>query len=405
MRSREGEDQEEREADEERERIAKEFAARARSGRVMTREEVRALAKKRGVPWSEASYARMLGGFPGLQKYWEPRGRPRFQTVLRSSGYGTVFIDLFFLGKPRANGGAVGFLLGAEASSGQLAAVPIRGKGLEEMQRAVRKLVDESVFDSVKTVLCDKESALLSPKFRSAMKKERGINMRYLSTRVKSFLAERYGKYVKTKLHALMEQNGTSRWVDFVRPLLSAHNSREVPGTRIKRKNVDDRNAQGVMEKRLRVEDFDDLLSVSTVSDSSIKNDDWLDALFKLDREEKVRILRSAVPGATAFSKPSRTGYFTDELYRVVDRKLATTRDLAVIPGEQNGQVGEEENGGKGGGVSVYKVRNDAGGPILSGHFYERELLPAATREEEVERKRKAAKRSNEEEKKKKRKR
>ena len=313
-----------------------EFDRGYRRGAVMNREEYVRLAKKKGlVGGNEARYARLVkASKPGLQRFWEPKGKRVFQTVLRGVEYGTLFVDLFFLGEPRANGGAVGFLLAAEAHTGLLAARPFKKKTLPEMTRCMRELLDETALSSVKTVLCDKESALLSRAFRATMKAERGIKMRYLTTRVKSFLAERYGRFVKTKLHALMADNKTRRWVDFLPALLRAHNSRKVPGTGLKRTAVSDGNLRELMEQKLDIKDFDNLMSVSTVRGEDIVNDDWLSKLFALEVGDTVRIAISAAPGGGKFHKPSSKGYFTEDLYLIVERRLATTKRVTVVPGK-----------------------------------------------------------------------
>ncbi len=83
-----------------------------------------------------------------------------------------------------------GFLVAVEMTSKQVAAVPIRSKRLSELQEAITEILETSVISKIRTIISDKETSVLSKKFRDAIRRDYGTEVKYLSKRNKSYLAE-----------------------------------------------------------------------------------------------------------------------------------------------------------------------------------------------------------------------
>ncbi len=108
--------------------------------------------------------------------------------------YGQVMVDLaFYRGRwRRHNGGAIGFFLGVEMTSKQTTAVPINSKKKSEIEEAVRKTLETGVISRIRTLISDRESAVLSKRFRESVWERYAARVHYLGSRHKAFLAELY---------------------------------------------------------------------------------------------------------------------------------------------------------------------------------------------------------------------
>ena len=160
--------------------------------------------------------------------------------------------------------------------------------------------------------------------------------MRTLRTRMKAFIAERYGKFVKSKLFALMKQNGTRRWIDYLTPVINEHNRGKISGTHFKRNQIDSSNFFEFMAEKHRVKDFAIFLNSSRIMGSNILNKKWLKDIFKFQVGDRVLLARKVSPGekgSFAIKKPSHVGYFSESIYRVYSRELASTKKLSLLPG------------------------------------------------------------------------
>ena len=305
-------------------------------GRVPNATEVGKTARRMGLAWrGHDDYRQLLASnFPELLRFQEPKGAREFSSVLSGSRYGRVFVDLFFLGKKKFNGGAVGFVLAAEQHTNQLAAAPIKKKSLEHLRAAMTKLIERSVFRGAKTLLCDRERALFSDKFREEMKQKYGMDVRYLTTRSKAWQAERMGRYVKTQLNKLMKQSGGLRWVDFLESVVDDYNGRLVPGTKYKRSSIDASNFKDFMSQKLGVDDVNAVMETAVMDSSTFKNSKWLETMFAFKEGDLVRIALNRAPEEerVTFKKPSSKGYFTEADYVVERRLLSTTKRLSLIP-------------------------------------------------------------------------
>lgn len=101
----------------------------------------------------------------------------------------------FMNDKKRVNDGHVGFILGVEGLSGQLAVVPVRNATTKSWERACRQMLESSSFNSIHTFMSDRDSAVknnsASGGLRGRLKAEFGISWHFLGGRHKASRAER----------------------------------------------------------------------------------------------------------------------------------------------------------------------------------------------------------------------
>ena len=133
-----------------------------------------------------------------------------------------------------------------------------------------------------------------------------------------------------------MKQNGTRRWLDYLTPVINEHNRGKISGTHFKRNQIDSSNFFNFMAKKHRVKDFAVFLNSSRIRGSNMRNKKWLNAIFKFQVGDRVLLARKVMPdekGSTFKKKPSHVGYFSETIYRVDSRELASTKKLSLIPG------------------------------------------------------------------------
>ncbi len=304
-------------------------------GIVLSREQLTASAKLKGLSVSSNEIDRFLDGWPEIKRFKEVRvARPAsFQTIMNAR-YGTLFIDLGFIGEKRYNDGCVGFLLATECHSTQMGVIPIRKKSTEAIERAIEKLFTLTVFHRIVVILADRERAMFSQKFVDSMLRRFGIQLRYLQLRSKSYKAERSIRYIKTALSKAMAVKGTKRWLDFVKPIVDEYNRKLVPGTRFRRSRIESSNFDEFMRQKLGVDSFRALLNSSKISDRTIKNEEWRKAMWKYRMGQTVLVnARLVKDGKGVFFKPSVHGYFSPRPYVIATRYLSTTKKLSLIPG------------------------------------------------------------------------
>ena len=312
------------------------FQRHLKRGIVLSDREVRQEAEKRGIAALPRHLTQFRRSWLSLRRFKEIRAprSPAFQSVFRAR-YATLFLDVAFLGDKRHNEGHVGFLLGVELFSTQMAALPIKRRTLEGFEDAIDRLFALSVFRQVTVTLSDREKALYSRTFARRMRAKYGIQLHYLSLRSKSYLAERMIRYLKTRLSALMDANGTKTWTTFLPGLIQRYNRGKVPGTDFRRVDIDARNVHRFLEQQRGLVNYPALLNTSRIHAKSIRNKTWLKRLFKYQDKERVLVSLKVIGGVDkrAFYKPSVHGFFGATVYEVAARFLVTTRSLAVLAG------------------------------------------------------------------------
>jgi len=177
--------------------LAKHFEANARRGVVLSARQLADYARKRGltgVPLETLRKMRHRFKFTALSSRHVRPPRYASSSVMT---YGAVQVDAAWMFKNRAavNGGAVGFLLGVEGVSGQLAVQPMKDLTSQSWEKALRHMVETSAFSSVRTFQSDRDSAVKSNDesegLRGKLKRDFGISWYFMRGRHKAARAER----------------------------------------------------------------------------------------------------------------------------------------------------------------------------------------------------------------------
>ena len=273
---------------------------------------------------------------------------------------GVYFIDYGEYKKDWAgsNGGATGFLVAVENLTNRLFVLPTRGKDTEQWLRSIEKFVE--LTRQVALVYSDRDSVAQSAKFREKLERQYGIRWYFLKKGNKSYLAERYIGFVKTKLSQALESrpDGTRRWVDFVAPLVEEYNKQKVPGTSYRRQAVNRDNFSHFLAQAFKTPDYD--LRFSSFAANEFANPAWNRAAFKFDLGDRVRVSRKAdwtdPENRKGFKRVAALGGFGSKIYPVVGRQLRANAARTLY-------------------VPVYKLGGIRDGGFV---FYEKELVAAA---------------------------
>lgn len=256
-----------------------------------------------------------------------------------------MFVDLAFY-RPewkKFNNNMVGFVVGVEASTQQLAAVAVKSKKTQEWHRALISIADQSIIDGVKTMVSDQEPAIVSRNFRKNMMKQRGIQFQFLKRKEKSYLAEVMIRWVKTALSKVSEERKMGsvdhrRWVDALPNVVNSFNNRKARDTSTLRKNIDRSNYFNFLADVFKVSDPTMLMNSSTVDASNMFSSKWTNRFFRFEMGERVLVSKRASGLYNAdqtFPKPSVHGAYLDKVYKVCRRVLKKNRDNSImIPGE-----------------------------------------------------------------------
>ena len=285
--------------------------------------------------------------------------RPKeFQTVavLRP---GVYFIDYAEFHKSWGwhNQGCTGFLLAVENVTNRLFVHPCKTKETSSWESAVNQFVQ--LTRNVTTIFSDRDTVVTSPHFRERlMKKYKGVRWYFLKKGSKSYLAERYIGFVKTKLSQALESrhnNPTKNWVQFVQPLVTEYNRQKIEGTSYSRQAVDSDNFQHFLQQKFNTSDPE--ASFTGFKVGPFDNERWNKLLFRFGPGQKVLLARRAnwrfadqKKEGGVFSKFSTVGGFGSSEYTVSGRQLRQTASKRY--------------------VAVYGLKEL--GPSL--HFYDAEL-------------------------------
>jgi hypothetical protein len=282
--------------------------------------------------------------------------------VLRA---GVYFIDYAQFHKSWSwhNDGATGFLVAVENLSNKLFVLPTKGKSSPRWLESVARFVE--IVRNVSVIYSDRDSVATSSKFASEMETKYGLNWHFLPKNNKSFLAERYVGFVKTKLSQALADRGGKRWVDLVEPLVTAYNRQRVPGTSYTRQAVDRSNFDRFASQLLSEKDLASRQSGFKAGPFR-HHPNWNKKVFSLEVGDRVLVapsanwkFRSAIAKEEedgmkggAFEKPSTAGSFGKRIFTVAGRQLRANRAFNRM-------------------IPVYSLR-EFGARHL--HFYENEL-------------------------------
>jgi hypothetical protein len=289
--------------------------------------------------------------------------RPKHYQSMSILRPGIYFIDHgeFHKNLSGHNKGHTGFLVSVENLTNKLFVAPCRSKGTDSWLNAIQAFVEAT--RNVRTIYSDRDSVATSPKFKTKMISAYGLRWYFLKKGSKSYLAERYIRFVKTKLSQAMLQKRTKNWIQFVRPLVGEYNKQKIEGTTFRRQAVDKSNFSAFLSQLFRTDEPELLFNTSHAG--PFLQEKWNRQIFRFQVGQKVLLARQAnwkkIEGdtdkkATVFLKASTVGGFGDQHFTVSGRQLRKQKGLKDF-------------------VAVYSLAEM--GPSL--HFYEQELKSLST--------------------------
>jgi hypothetical protein len=301
-----------------------------------------------------------VNGELNIAKFSNVQKPKKYQTIsiLRP---GLYFIDHGEFHKELSgfNKGCSGFLVCVENLTNRLFVEPCKRKGTPSWLRAIQTFIE--LTRNVRTIYSDRDAVATSPKFKDKMSTDYNIRWYFLKKGSKSYLAERYIRFVKTKLSQALMQKKTKNWIQFVKPLLQEYNKQKVQGTTFKRQTIDKGNFSQFLSQVFRTKEPELLFSASRAG--PFEHESWNKQIFKFRIGQKVLLARKAnwkkVEGNTdrqtesggVFMKASTVGGFGDKQFTVSGRQLRAQKGLRDF-------------------VAVYSLLEM--GPSL--HFYDKEL-------------------------------
>ena len=249
---------------------------------------------------------------------------------------GVFFIDYgqFHKSWSGHNDGATGFLVAVENVSCRLWVLPTKGKATRQWLDSIERFVELS--RQVAVIYSDRDTVAKSKGFRQRLFEEYGIRWHFLRSRHKSFLAERFIGYVKSKLSVALERASrreksgarAMRWVDYLESLTKIYNSQKIEGTDIVRKTVNRENF-GNLLGQLFGPNYEMLFNSDSVG-AFEHRPDWNRRIFKFNLGDKVRVNRRAdwadPENRLGFVKTSSRGAHGKKIYPVIGRVLRSDK-------------------------------------------------------------------------------
>lgn len=273
---------------------------------------------------------------PELGPFARADKRPKHFQTIGVSKAGVYFIDYaeFHKSWAKSNNNCTGFLLAVENLTNKVFVLPSQGKDTRQWLNSIAQFVE--LTRDVQVIYSDRDSVAKSLAFRAELGDKYGLNWHFLKKGNKSYLAERYIGFFKTKLSQALatrhNKDGSpyKRWVDFVPELCKEYNSQVVPGTSFKRGGITKDNFD-IFVGQLFGEKDPELSRYNSFKAGPFQNERWNRACFKFQLGDKVRVARSSnwknkVEHGTGFKKVSIEGGFGNNLYTVAGRQLRANR-------------------------------------------------------------------------------
>lgn len=249
-----------------------------------------------------------------------------------------------------------GFLLAVENVTNRLFVYPCGNKATQSWLDAIQAFIE--VADNVATIFSDRDSVATAPRFQEKISKKYGLAWHFMKKGSKSYLAERYIGFMKTKLSQAMLHKETKNWIQFVTPIVSEYNAEKIANTTFKRRQVNRKNFPVFLTQFMKTEEPELLFNGSQTGDFASKK--WNDKIFRFELGQKVLLARRSnwkkFEGdpdnkSYTFLKASTKGGYGDKLFTVSGRQLRTTKKFNKM-------------------VPVYSLSEM--GPAF--HFYENDL-------------------------------
>lgn len=293
---------------------------------------------------------------PHIAHFSNPRKTKIYQsaTVIRPGVYHIDYAE-FHKHWAGSNKNATGFLIAVENFTNKIFAAPSRGKGTPEWLAAIASFVEKT--RNVRVILSDRDSVAKSENFREKIIRNYGIMWDFLRKGNKAYLAERYVRFLKTKLSQVLDLKGGKNWSQYLPAICSEYNQSKIEGTSYRRQAINNYNFSHFLSQLLKTPEPE--LLFNSAKAGPFATDAWNKKIFKFNLGEKVLVARAAnwadgTEQLRTFVRASTRGGFGKIVYTISGRQLRTTKHFKMY-------------------VPVYSLLEL--GPSL--HFYTNELKAA----------------------------
>lgn len=318
-------------------------AKKNKSGVILTTNQLFQLGLKKIPTLKKTAVTNFLKRQSEVAQFSTPAKRPyRFQTISHPR-IGLYFLDYAEFHKKWSNynKGCTGFLLAVENLTNRLFVFPSKGKSTYQWEQAVDSFVER--VKNVNVIYTDRDAVATSVSFREKIYNLYNIRWYFMAKGSKSYLAERYIRFVKEKLSQAIDIKKTKNWIDYVKNIVDEYNNERVEGTTFKRSSISNHNFYDFLGQRLKLNRNSALKNKIKLSQdatllinsariySNFISEDWNRSIFKFDVGEKVYLARRANwknEKITTFFKASHWGTFGPELYTITNRHLRATKDF-----------------------------------------------------------------------------
>lgn len=338
------------------------YQQKKKLGVILTVNQLFQYAKKVDVNIKQNDVRQYLNTQELSARFSTPAKKPsRFQTINHPK-IGLYFLDYAEFHKDNAwhNKNNTGFLVAVENITNRLFVYPCKGKNTSQWENAVEQFVD--IVQNVSVIYTDRDAVATSKTFRENIYKLYQIKWYFMAKGSKSYLAERYIRYVKEKLSQALIIKNTKNWIQFVTPIIQEHNNEIIEGTSFKRSAITKNNFNDFLTQRLKinkntkfiqkylpnikVSDDPTLLINSARIYSDFISKDWNDSIFTYKTGDKVYLARRSDwknKKIGAFFKASHWGAFGPDIYTISNRQLRAVKNFkGYVPVYSLKEIGSE---------------------------------------------------------------
>ena len=304
-----------------------------KTGVALTLSQFEQHLKKLKIKFTHKDVADFVSKEKGSARFARSTRPKQFQTigVLRP---GVYFLDYAEFHKPWAwhNQGMTGFVLAVENVTNRLFVSPCKTKETSSWEEAIEKFVQ--LTRNVVTIFSDRDTVATSQNFRNRVMTKYRIQWYFLKKGSKSYLAERYIGFVKTKLSQALESRDTKNWIQFLPAIVKEYNSEKVKNTSYSRQSVDVNNFNHFLQQKFKTDDPE--ASFNGFKIGPFVNEQWNRAIFKFKLGEKVLLSRRAnwkdsEQKSGVFSKHSTVGGFGPQEFTISGRQLRQTANKKFV--------------------------------------------------------------------------
>lgn len=316
-----------------------------KSGIILTANQLYQYAKKQNKLISKNTVSNYLKSKQITARFSTPAKRPKAFQTISYPRIGLYFLDYAEFRKDLAfhNKQNTGFLLAVENLTNRLFVYPCKGKSSEEWEKAVSSFVE--IVQNVSVIYTDRDAVATSSKFQKKISDLYNIRWYFMVKGSKSYLAERYIRFVKEKLSQALIVKQSKNWIQFVQPIVDEYNKEKIEHTSYSRGSISADNFNHFLSQRLqlhkntsfakqylphfKLSDDPTLLFNSSRIYSSFLSKDWNNSIFTFAPGDKVLLARRSDwndKTTGVFFKASRWGTFSSDVYTVSSRQLRATK-------------------------------------------------------------------------------